>query len=325
VTALLASLAVALAVTGGVYVFSRRLEARYPAVGERVDVGPGCIHCVETPAQGQPRATVLLVHGASGNWSDLGEALADRLSAKGFRVISVDRPGHGWSDRLGRRREASSPNQQAAWIRAALERKGVGEAIVVAHSLAGVLGLAMALDSPKFVRGLLLLAPVSHPWPGGVARYYQVAAARIVGPLFNWLIVPWFANLYLPFGIASVFAPQTTPDHYVERTRVKLLLRPWHFRVNAEDVVDIEAHVDRLHVHYGEIRVPTRVMTGDKDSVVYAHIHSTGCARDIPGAKLQVLENVGHSPHYANPEAVVAAIEELDGRATVEREAAAAE
>jgi hypothetical protein len=35
----------------------------------------------------------------------------------------------------------------------------------------------------------------------------------------------------------------------------------------------------------------------DKDGVVFAHIHSVGCQRDIPGATLTVLEGVGHSPH----------------------------
>ena len=54
-------------------------------------------------------------------------------------------------------------------MRAALRRRGVERAIVVVDSLAGALGLAMALDAPEFARGLVLLTPVSHPWPGGVA------------------------------------------------------------------------------------------------------------------------------------------------------------
>ena len=37
---------------------------------------------------------------------------------------------------------------------------------------------------PTRVAGLVLLAPVSHPWPGGVAWYYHVAAAPLIGPLF---------------------------------------------------------------------------------------------------------------------------------------------
>ncbi len=46
-----------------------------------------------------------------------------------------------------------------------------------------------------------------------------------------------------------------------------------------------------------------------------ARIHSQGCARDIPGASLTVLEGVGHTPHYADPEAVIAAILDVERRA----------
>ena len=313
--ALIAAAGLFAAIVMSAHAFSRRIEARHPPAGEVVDVGACRIHCVETPASGRERGVVLLVHGASGNFADLNEALAARLSAIGFRVVSVDRPGHGWSERLAPRREATSPERQADWIREALERRGVKHAVVVVHSLAGVLGLSMALNAPEFTRGLVLIAPVSHPWGGGVTWYYTVAAAPIVGPLFNWLVVPWAAQVYLRRGVKSVFSPQPTPQDYAERTRLKLLLRPWHFRANAEDVVDIEAHVNRLHAHYSEISVPTAVVTGDRDGVVYTHIHSLGCARDILGATLTMLEGVGHSPHYAEPDAVVAAISEVFQRA----------
>ncbi len=296
------------------YLMSRRYEALYPPIGQRVDVGPGALHVVETEPKGGDRGAVLLVHGASGNCADLDVALADRLSGLGFRVFSVDRPGHGWSDRLAGR-AASSPERQADWIRAALEARGVDQAIVVVHSLAGVLGLAMALNAPRFVRALVLLAPVSHPWPGGVSWYYTLAASPLFGPVFRWLCVPAAGWLSMPSGVRSVFDPGPIPDNYIERTRLPLVLRPWQFRANAEDVVDIEAHVAVLSRRYGAIRAPTAIVTGDRDGVVFAHIHSQGCARDIPDATLRTLEGVGHSPHYAAPDAVIEAILEVEQRA----------
>ena len=135
----------------------------------------------------------------------------------------------------------------------ALARRGVDRAIVVAHSLAGVLGLAMALNAPGFVRGLVLLAPVSHPWVGGVLWYYTVAGVashRAVVSLAGRRsrrpadLVGWSAS-----GIRAGRLPD-----YIERTRLRLMLRPWHFKYNAEDVVDIEAHVAVLSQRYGMIR-----------------------------------------------------------------------
>jgi pimeloyl-ACP methyl ester carboxylesterase len=319
-----AIVALAGAAIAGLFLFtlvqSRRIERRYPPVGHLVDVGGGAIHVVETPPQGGERGAALLVHGASGNYADLDAALAERLAARGFRVFSVDRPGHGWSARL-EGRDASSPEWQAKIVRAALARRGVDRAIVVVHSLAGALGLAMALNAPEFVRGLVLLAPVTHPWPGGVSWYYPPAASRLWGPLFRWLFALPAGHYAIPRGVGSVFAPNAMPLDYIERTRVKLMLRPWTFLANAEDVTALKGHVIALSKRYGEIDTPTAVVTGDQDGVVYAHIHSASCARDIPGATLTVLEGVGHSPHYSATERVIEAILEVDWRA---REAEAA-
>lgn len=317
---MIAAVAGLAAVAAGLFAFtvfaSRTIEARYPPVGERIESTPGgaAVHVVERPPRAPERGAVLLVHGASGNFADMDLALGERLSELGFRVFAVDRPGHGWSDRLPSA-AAASPSAQAAALRGALNARGVDEAIVVAHSLGGVLGLAMALDAPQFVRGLVLLAPVSHPWPGGVAWYYRLAASRTLGPAFRRLVV-------LPAGLAStrsgvrgVFAPNPTPADYVAATRLALVFRPRHFRANAEDVVAAEAHVAALSPRYPTIDVPTAVVTGDQDGVVYANIHSAGCARDIPGATLTVLPGVGHSPHHSAPDSVVAAILDVEARA----------
>ena len=291
---------------------SRRWEARYPAVGRRVEIGPGRLHVVESgPAAGR---AVVLIHGGSGNFADPLEALAARLAAEGFRVFAVDRPGHGWSDRIGGR-SATSPVRQAGYIRAALARCGVEEAIVVVHSLAGVVGLAMALEAPEFTRGLALLAPVSHPWPGGVTWYYTLAATPVVGALFRWLVAPLAGLAMMRGSLIETFAPNPVPPAYVERTRLKLVLRPWQFLANAQDFVDLHAATVALSSRYREISAPTAIVMGAEDTLVSADIHARACAREIPGATLQMLEGIGHSPHFAAPDTVVAAILGLERRA----------
>jgi len=311
------------AVAAGLSIFtllaSRIIEARFPPVGERVTAGPRgrAIHVVERPPKAPERGAVLLIHGASGNFADLDVALGERLAVLGFRVFAVDRPGHGWSDRLPGA-DAASPADQAAALRAAVASRGVERAIVVVHSLAGVLGLAMALDAPQFTRGLVLLAPVSHPWPGGVAWYYRLAASRRFGPTFRRLLVLPAGLLSMRGAVREVFAPSSPPRGYIVATRLPLVFRPRHFRANAEDVVAAEAHVAALSPRYPTIRVPTAIVTGDHDGVVYAKIHSAGCARDIPGATLTVLPGVGHSPHHSAPDSVVAAILEVEARALSE-------
>lgn len=297
---------------------TRRLSALYPARGQFVDVEGARIHLTDTPAIGPAKGAVLLIHGASGNEADMRLPLAGRLAALGYRVISVDRPGLGWSERLGGRDDAS-PARQAQLLRAVAEKIGVPQAIVVGHSLAGVLSLQLALDHRSFTQGLVLLAPVSHPWPGGVATYYGATALPVIGTLFS-------QTLTLPIGLAlinptlaSVFHPQMTPDDYRKRTGLDLVLRPTNFRANAQDVAVIEDFVNREAPRYRSIAVPTIIVTGDKDGVVYTHIHSTGCVRDVPGATLTVLPGVGHSPHWAYPDAVVQAVLQIKERMKIPR------
>lgn len=293
---------------------ARRFEARFPPVGDIVQASACAVHIVERPAIGPERGVVLLVHGASGNHADMMVALGAKLAAQGFRTIAVDRPGHGWSPRRGRR-GLSSPARQAAVIRAALAGRGVTQAIVVAHSWAGVLGLAMALDAPSFTRALVLLAPVSHPWPGGVGWYYALTATPGLGWLFRHLVVVPAGLMTMQSGVRAVFAPNPPPPHYSETTKLPLLLRPRQFLANAEDVVDLKPFVEALAPLYGRIAAPTAIVTGDCDGVVYTHIHALGCARDIPGARLTTLEGVGHSPHHSAPDRVVAAVLDVERRA----------
>jgi pimeloyl-ACP methyl ester carboxylesterase len=311
-------LAFALAVVAALWVFTavetRRIEARYPPTGTQVDVGGGAIHILDRAQRGEPRGAVLMIHGASGNAADLSVALADRLSEAGFRVLSVDRPGHGWSARAAGAR-GSSPVLQAEAILRAAQRLGVIQAIVVGHSLGCVTSLAMALEEPGFVRALTLIAPVSHPWPGGVAWYYNVGAHALLGPPFRRLLTLPFGMARMADAVKGVFAPNPAPPSFIEATRLPLVLRPLHFRANCEDVAHAEAAVGALSPRYGAIRVPTEIVTGDSDSVVYAHIHSAGCARDIPGAQLTTLAGVGHSPHHVAPERIVAIILEAERRA----------
>ena len=290
------------------------LAARYPQIGHLVDLGPGRLHVVETPPRAPERGAVLLTHGASGNFADPHVALAERLAELGFRVFAVDRPGHGYSDRLAGR-GATSPRRQAAWIRQALERLGAREAIVVVHSLAGVLGLAMAMDAPEFTRGLVLLAPVSHPWPGGVSWYYTLASHRWLGAPFRWLVVPAVGLAKMANGVRDTFAPNPVPPDYVRRTRLTLVLRPWHFRANSEDFADLHAETVELSPGYSRISCPTAILMGDEDRLVSADIHARALARQIPNATLRLLPGIGHSPHFAAPDEVVAAILAVDRQA----------
>jgi len=300
-----------LAVLAGVSIVGARVIARaHPPAGRFVEVGGGRLHIVDIDERTQPSADdppVVLLHGASGNLEDMRLALADRLKPR-HRVILIDRPGHGWSERST---DNASPGQQAAMVAEALERLDVGRAVVVAHSFAGSVATALALEDPGRVAGLVLLAPVLYPWSTGIAWYYSLAATPILGPLFaHTLAVPAGAVLIGP-AVGTVFAPQDAPADYADRAAIALVLRPQTFLANARDVAGLHAFVTRQAPFYNRIKAPTVIITGDRDTVVSPNIHARALAAKLPNSKLVVLDGVGHMPHHVAPDRVAAAIDEV--------------
>ena len=283
------------------------IEAAHPPAGRSVEVAGGRLHVVELGAPDAP--PVVLLHGASGNLGDIRLALGDRL-AKQYRVILIDRPGHGWSLRLGGRADAS-PLRQALLIHAALESIGVRRAIFVGHSWSGALATAYALEFPQSVAGLLLLAPVTHPWPGGVAWYHHVLTAPFVGPLFARTLATPIGKLLIGPGVQAVFAPQEPPPDYIERAGAELLLRPAELIANAEDLVGLKAFVTAQAPRYGAIAAPTVIISGDADDTVSVDIHSRAIAAVLPRGKLIVLPGVGHMVQFVAREQIVRALGEL--------------
>jgi len=293
---------------------ARMIARAHPPAGRFVEVGGGRLHVVDIDERAQRSdddPPVVLLHGASGNLEDLRLALADRLKQR-HRVILIDRPGHGWSERIA---DDVSPARQAAMVAEALERLDIGRAIVVAHSLGGSVATALALDDPGRVAGLVLLAPALYPWSTGIAWYYNLATIPVLGPLFaHTFVLPAGAVLIGPVS-GTVFAPQAAPADYADRAAIALVLRPQTFLANARDVVGLNAFVTRQAPRYAAIKAPTVIITGDRDTVVSPEIHARALAAKLPHSKLVVLDGVGHMPHHAAPDRVVAAIDEVAAQA----------
>jgi pimeloyl-ACP methyl ester carboxylesterase len=288
-----------------------RIEAAHPASGRFVEVEGGRLHVLELgPSCREEQLPIVLVHGASGNLHDLRIALGDRL-ARNRRVILFDRPGHGWSDRPGGFSDAS-PARQAALIMEALDRMGVARFVLLGHSLGGAVASALALAYPARIAGLVLLAPVTHPWEGSYIDWYNVVLSTpIIGRLFAHTVALPLSFLMLDGGVTSVFAPQPAPADYVRRAAIRLLLRPAQFVANAQDIAAIKAFVTAQVPRYREIGVPTVIVAGSADSTVSPQLHARALAAAVPNARLITLAGIGHMPHHVETESVVTAVEQL--------------
>jgi pimeloyl-ACP methyl ester carboxylesterase len=286
------------------------LQRTYPAQGEMIEVAGATLNVVDIGPRDTDGPPLVMIHGASSNLEVMRQPLGDGL-ARNHRVILIDRPGHGWSPRA--HLKDSTPAIQARMIDEALEKLGVGPAIFVVHSWSGALGARMALDYPERVAGLVMLAPVAYPWPGGVGWYNKLVDTPVIGPVLAYTItLPLGYFLTVP-GSRGVFLPQIMPDDFVDKTATRLLLRPREFLANARDLVTLKAAVAEQAPRYGDIRAPAVIVTGEVDKTVSTNRHSRPFAAAVPHTKLIVLPDVGHMVQNAVPDLVMSEIDAMVG------------
>jgi pimeloyl-ACP methyl ester carboxylesterase len=283
-------------------------ERAHPAQGRMVEVSGGALHVLDIGARDAAGPPIVMLHGASSNLEVMRQPVGELLGRK-HRVILIDRPGHGWSTRA--RLEDSTPEIQARMVEEALSKIDVTSAIFVVHSWSGALGARIALDYPQVVAGLMMLAPVAYPWPGGVGRYNRLIATPVIGPLFAYTITLPLGLLLVDSGSRGVFLPQTMPDGFVRNTATPLLLRPREFIANARDLVTLKEAVAKQAPRYAEIKAPVTIITGDADKTVSTERHSRPFAAAAPNVKLIVLPGVGHMIQQTVPDLVIAEVEAM--------------
>ncbi len=299
-----ALIGLALLTQAGVMFFQRS----YPQRGEAVEVDGARLNVVDLGPRHSFDPPIVLIHGASSNLEVMRKPLGERLAAR-YRVILIDRPGHGWSARNSEM--ASTPEVQARMIADALTKLGIGRAVLVVHSWSGALGTRLALDAPERLAGLVMLAPVTHPWRGGVGRYNHVVTTPVIGWLLAHTVTLPLGLVLAKPGARNVFLPQSMPDGFLRDSATPLLLRPREFLANARDLVTLKQAVIAQAPRYGEIRLPVTILAGDADKTVSTEIHARAFARAVPQTRFVVLEGIGHMVQQAVPDRVIAEIEAM--------------
>jgi len=287
------------------------LQRQFPPQGQMVDVPGATLHVVDIGPRDVVDPPIVMLHGASSNLEAMRRPLGDLL-ARDHRVILIDRPGHGWSTRA--RLEDSTAEVQARMINDVLAKLDIERAIFVVHSWSGALGARLALDHSRRIAGLVMLAPVTHPWRGGVGRYNEIISTPVIGPLLAYTITLPLGSLLTTRGAQNVFLPQVMPDGFVRDSATPLLLRPREFIANACDLVALKASVMAQAARYGEISAPTVIIAGDRDQTVSTDIHARPFTAAVPNARLIVVPGLGHMVQNAVPDLVKQEIEAMVDR-----------
>lgn len=293
---------------------TRRAEIAFPPRGRFVDVGgPGApvrLH-VRDPGRGVP---VVLLHGNPGFLQDFAPddtAGLFTMLARSYRVLAVDRPGHGYSDRPST--AGVVPAEQARLLHAALGRLGVEQPILVGHSWGGALALTYALAYPGAVRGLVLVGTRAYPHPSDGGALYAALRAPVVGPLLAHTLMRPFGGRVLDAGLAGAYAPDPVPPDHRASARA-LWLRPGQVAATVWDTRLLNEALRTTSGAYGRLAMPVVILVGDRDG---GRAESRRLAGEVPGAELAVVDGVGHHLPRARPAAIVTAVGRVAARAAV--------
>ncbi len=287
--------------------YTRRAEAQFPPQSRFIDADGARLHVREAGTEGAP--PLLLIHGASSNLLELWGPLAAEFSSL-HRVIAYDRPGMGHSTRA--KRDGHTLASQAKCAARVLEQTGAGPAIVAAHSYGAAVALRLALDHPKLVRGLVLIAPACNPYPGKPAWWARLSATPILGDIFCGLLIPWLGPIVSRASVANNFWPAPTPVNYADDAGLPLIFRPAAFRASAFDVCASKREFVAQQPRYGELFTPAVIITAEKDRIVSPKRHARALAAELPAAELVIAPDTGHMPHRLRTDLVVAAIRRVN-------------
>jgi pimeloyl-ACP methyl ester carboxylesterase len=238
-------------------------------------------------AQQGPRVgpTLILLHGYSDSWFSFSRVMP--LLPLEFRVIAPDFRGHGSSDRP---ESGYRIDDLAGDIVELMEALSVPSAIIVGHSMGSFVAQAIADRVPTRVTGLVLMG--SAP----VAANATVSELRLAVSTLTDPVDAEFVRAF-QFGTVALPVPDTFMDAAIRNSR-RMPARVWQEALTG--LFEYRPAAKRPTVR-------TLVLGGKKDSV-FSAAEQTQLARQYPNSRLQLIDDVGHSLHWEQPDVFVRAL-----------------
>jgi pimeloyl-ACP methyl ester carboxylesterase len=260
--------------------------------------------------------TIVLLHGKNfcgATW----EAAARMLVARGWRVLIPDQIGFCKSDK------PASAQYTLAGLAANTARlmkaRGIERAVIVGHSMGGMLAARFAIDHPALTERLVMVNPLGLADRAGEGVPYRPLSDLIANERKT--------------DAASIKAYQRANyyhgDWRPEYDRWVQMLAGQYAGAGRETVATAQAKTSEMIFtqpviqHWGRITAPTTVIVGTLDTTVFAKRQAPPALREslkpipavapaavvrIPGARLVRLEGLGHSPQVEAPDRFHAAL-----------------
>jgi pimeloyl-ACP methyl ester carboxylesterase len=273
------------------------------ARSRRIGLPEGAIHYLDA-GRGEP---VVLLHGGGGgaaNWFRLIGPLAAT-----HRVLAPDLPGFGLSPL--RTAEGALGEAAAGVVGGWLDAVGVARATVVGTSFGGLTALRLAQQRPGMVMRLGLIDSVGL---GREATWLlRIATLPLLGPL---AVRPSRAGTALLFRLLL-----TSNRRQLTRAQRDALIEyvwrsgavgdPGAFAATIRRFAGLRGQREVLSAgELAALKLPVSLIWGRRDRFLPVR-HAVAAAKHLPRATFTLIDDVGHSPNWEAPDAVLAAMRAL--------------
>ena len=260
---------------------------------------------------GDEGSDVVLVHGLGGsveNWAENIGALA-----REHRVWALDLMGAGRSDKPA---VSYSAGNLARFLTDFLDTQGLERVSLVGHSLGGGVSLQVAIRCPERVDRLVIVSSA------GLGREIAPVLRACTLPIVGEMVIRPSRKGAARLLERLVHDSTNVTDQIVDETRAllalpgarKALLSYLRDNVTLRGTRSDMVRFTCANLH--SITAPTQVIWGRDDPIVPL-AHAYVARREIPGARLTVIDACGHIPQLECVAQFNTVVSEFLGRCTM--------
>jgi non-heme chloroperoxidase len=241
---------------------------------------------LEYAEQGDVTGTpVILLHGYTESRLSYQQVLS--LLPGNLHVFAISQRGHGNSSKAG---SDYLPKDFAADLAVFISQKKLRSAIIVGHSMGGIIAQQFALDYPHLTKALIIIDSNAGAEANPGLEEFIKEVSRLMDP------------------VAFEFS-----EAFIKSTLVKTL-DPGFYKLQVAETMKVPAAVWKavmkglVNANYKSvlhnIYQPTLILWGDKDFIC-TKTEQDVLATGIKNSTLVVYEGTGHALHWEQPERFV--------------------
>jgi pimeloyl-ACP methyl ester carboxylesterase len=282
---------------------AKKAQRDNPPTGNFLDIDGVRLHYVERGA-GRP---LVLLHGNGSMIQDFEASGLIDLAAENYRVIVFDRPGFGHSRRP--RNVIWTPGAQADLFAKALERLGVSRALVLGHSWGASVAVALGLQHPSLVEGLILAS--GYYFPSVRPDFVALSTPAIpgFGDVLSQTLSPLISRLMWPLLIKKIFGPKPAPRKF-EAFPKAMAVRPSQIRASAAESALMIPNAVSVSDEYAGLKMPVVIIAGEDDKLIDIDEQSGRLHDVVAHSKMHRVAGTGHMVHQSATTSVMSAIDE---------------